>query len=78
MRQFGDFPIKIPRIWPKYYPHNYYMPSRERGLALAGPASRQNSATAEAACKQHAGRYEYSALDQSALAQWDKSLGVRT
>jgi hypothetical protein len=27
---------------------------RERGLALAGPASRQNSATAEAACKQGA------------------------
>jgi hypothetical protein len=26
--------------------------SRERGLALAGRASRQNSATAEAACKQ--------------------------
>jgi hypothetical protein len=43
---------------------------RERGLALAGRASRQNSATAEAACKQ--GRIRPSI--QSALAQWDKSL----
>jgi hypothetical protein len=47
---------------------------RERGLALAGRASRQNSATAEAACKQ--GRIRPSI--QSALAQWDKSLGVRS
>jgi hypothetical protein len=29
---------------------------RERGLALAGRASRQNSATAEAACKQQGAR----------------------
>jgi hypothetical protein len=49
--------------------------SRERGLALAGRASRQNSATAgmEAACNMQAA--PYTVLDQSALAQWDKSLG---
>jgi hypothetical protein len=46
---------------------------RERGLALAGRASRQNSATAEAACKQ--GRTRIRPSIQSALAQWDKSLG---
>jgi hypothetical protein len=45
---------------------------RERGLALAGRASRQNSATAEAACKQHA----IACSIQSPLAQWDKSLGL--
>jgi hypothetical protein len=45
---------------------------RERGLALAGRASRQNSATAEmkAACKQHA----IACSILSPLAQWDKSL----
>jgi hypothetical protein len=41
-------------------------------LALAGRASRQNSATAEAACKQRRIRPSI----QSALAQWDKSLGL--
>ena len=47
---------------------------RERGLALAGRASRQNSATAEAACcKQH---HIWCSI-QSPLAQWDKSLGLK-
>jgi hypothetical protein len=40
---------------------------RERGLALDGRASRQNSATAEAACKQPG----ILGSIQSALTQWD-------
>jgi hypothetical protein len=45
---------------------------RERGEALAGRASRQNSVTADAACVQQVGIPP--SIQQPALAQWDKSL----